>query len=154
MNIVISEIRRRLELIVKLIQKLGKSYPTRKEELFSWFTVTKWELVKQSEKDKHSPYHCYQCLSKHSSQLNMLPSSRQLQNSHKRSEIVIQIPKEIPNSSHFPLMDLTNRIYQSISRQLSLKARAFVYKKRSQKFKNKKKEVMLQERLYLTLKRH
>ena len=84
----------------------------------------------------------------------MLPASRQLQNSHKRSEIVIQIPKEIPNSSHFPLMDLTNRIYQSISRQLSLKARAFVYKKRSQKFKNKKKEVMLQERLYLTLKRH
>ena len=54
MNIVISEIRRRLEPIVKLIQKLGKSYPTRKEELFSWFTVTKWESVKQSEKDKHS----------------------------------------------------------------------------------------------------
>ena len=116
MNIVISEIRRRLEPIVKLIQKLGKSYPTRKEELFSWFTVTKWESVKQSEKEKHSPYHCYQCLSKHSSQLNMLPSSRQLQNSHKRSEIVIQIPKEIPNSSNFHLMNLTSRIYYSATK--------------------------------------
>ena len=116
MNIVISEIRRRLEPIVKLIQKLGKSYPTRKEELFSWFTVTKWESVKQSEKEKHSPYHCYQCLSKHSSQLNMLPSSRQLQNSHKRSEIVIQIPKEIPNSSNFHLMNLANRVYHSANK--------------------------------------
>ena len=46
----------------------------------------------------------------------MLPASRQLQNSHKRSEIVIQIPKEIPNSSHFPLMDLTNRIYHSANK--------------------------------------
>ena len=73
--------------------------------------------MKQSEKDKHSAYHCYQCLSKHSSQLNMLPASRQLQNSHKKSEIVIPIAKENPNSSHFPLMDLTNRIYNSVKEQ-------------------------------------
>ena len=117
MNIHISEIRRRLEPIKKLIQKLGKSDSTRKEEFLSWFTVTKWETIKQSEKDKHSAYHCYQCLSKHSSQLIMLPTSHQLQNSHKKSEIVIPIPKENPNSSHFPLMDLTNRIYHSVNEQ-------------------------------------
>ena len=35
MNIDISEIRRRLELIKKLIQKLGKSDPTRREEYLS-----------------------------------------------------------------------------------------------------------------------
>ena len=63
----ISEIRRRLEPIKKIIQKLGKSDPTRKEEFLSWFTVTKWKTIKQSEKDKHSAYHCYQCLSKYSS---------------------------------------------------------------------------------------
>ena len=113
----ISEIRRRLEPIKKLIQKLGKSDPTRKEEFLSWFAVTKWETIKQSEKDKHSAYHCYQCLSKYSSQLNMLPASRQLHNSHKKSEIVIPIPKENPNSSRFPLMDLTNRIYHSVNEQ-------------------------------------
>ena len=44
----ISEIRRRLEPIKKLIQKLGKSDPTRKEEFLSWFAVTKWETIKQS----------------------------------------------------------------------------------------------------------
>ena len=113
----ISEIRRRLEPIKKLIQKLGKSDPTRKEEFLSWFAVTKWETIKQSEKDKHSAYHCYQCLSKYSSQLNMLPASRQLHNSHKKSKIVIPIPKENPNSSRFPLMDLTNRIYHSVNEQ-------------------------------------
>ena len=117
MNIDISEIRRRLESIKKLIQKLGKSNPTRKDEFWSWFTVTKWETIKQSEKDQHSAYHCYQCLSKYSSQLNMFPASRQFQNSHKKSEIVIPIPKENPNSSHFPLMDLTNRIYHSVKEQ-------------------------------------
>ena len=47
----------------------------------------------------------------------MLPASCQLQNSHKKSEIVIRIPKENPNSSHFPLMDLTNRIYHSFNKQ-------------------------------------
>ena len=50
MNIDISEIRRRLEPIKKLIQKLGKSDSTRKEEFLSWFTVTKWETIKQSVK--------------------------------------------------------------------------------------------------------
>ena len=114
----ISEIRRRLEPIKKIIQKLGKSDPTRKEEFLSWFTVTEWETIKQSEKDKRSAYHCYQCLSKYSSQLNMLPASRQRHNSHKKSEIVIPIPKENPNSSHFPLMDLTNQIYHSVNQQL------------------------------------
>ena len=54
MKIDIFEIRRRLEPIKKLIQTLGKSDPTRKEELLSWFTVSKWETIKQSEKDKHS----------------------------------------------------------------------------------------------------
>ena len=82
-----------------------------------WFTVTKWETIKQSEKDKHSAYHCHQCLSKHSSQLNMLPASGQLQNSRKKSENVIPVPKENPNSSYFPLMDLTNRIYHSVREQ-------------------------------------
>ena len=53
MNIDISEIRRQLEPIKKLIQKLGKSNPTRKEEFLSWFAVTKWETIKQSEKEKH-----------------------------------------------------------------------------------------------------
>ena len=117
MNIDISEIRKRLEPMKKLIQKLGKSDPIRKEQFLSWFTVTTWETIKQSEKDKHSAYHYYQCLSRHSSQLNMLPASRQLQNSHKKSEIVISIPKENPNSSCFLLMDLTNRIYHSVNEQ-------------------------------------
>ena len=117
MNSDISEIRQRLRPIDKLIQKLGKSDPTTKEEFLSWFTITEWETLKQSEKDKHSAYHCYQCLSKHSSQLNMLPTSRQLQNSHKKSEIIIPIPKENPSSSHFPLMDLTNLIYHSVNQQ-------------------------------------
>ena len=53
MNIDVSQIRRQLEPIKKLIQKLGKSNRTRKEEFLSWFTVTKWETIKQSEKDKH-----------------------------------------------------------------------------------------------------
>ena len=53
MNIDVSEIRRQLEPIKNLNQKLGKSNPTRKEEFLSWFTVTKWETIKQSEKDKH-----------------------------------------------------------------------------------------------------
>ena len=35
----------------------------------------------------------------------------------KISEIVISIPIENPNSSHFPLMDLTNRIYHSVNEQ-------------------------------------
>ena len=83
----------------------------------SWFTVTKWEIIKQSEKDKHSAYHRYQCLSKYSSQLNMLPASRQLQNSHKKSEIVIPVPKENRSSSRFLLMDLTNQIYHSVNEQ-------------------------------------
>ena len=117
MNIDISEIRRRLAPIQNIIQKLGKSDPTRKEEFLSWFTVIKWEIIKQSEKDKHSAYHCYQCLSKYPSQLNMLPASRQLQNSHKKSEIVIPIAKENRNSSRFLLMDLTNRMYHSINEQ-------------------------------------
>ena len=47
----------------------------------------------------------------------MLPSSLQFQNSHKKSEIVIPVPKENPNSSRFPLMDLTNRIYHSVNEQ-------------------------------------
>ena len=47
----------------------------------------------------------------------MLPASLQLQNSHKKSEIVISVPKENPNSSRFPLMDLTNRIYHSVNEQ-------------------------------------
>ena len=47
----------------------------------------------------------------------MLPTSRQLQNSHKKSEIIIPIPKENPSSSHFPLMDLTNWIYHSVNEQ-------------------------------------
>ena len=46
----------------------------------------------------------------------MLPALRQLRNSHKRSEIVIQIPKEIPNSSNFHLMNLTSRIYYSATK--------------------------------------
>ena len=54
MNIDISEIRRRLEPIKNIIQKLGKSDPTRKKEFLSCFTVIKWEIIKQSEKDKHS----------------------------------------------------------------------------------------------------
>ena len=53
MNIDISEIRRQLGPIKKLIQKLGKSDPTRKEEFLSWFAITKWETIKQSEKDKN-----------------------------------------------------------------------------------------------------
>ena len=117
MDIDISEIRRRLEPVKKLIQKLRKPDPTRKEEFLTWFTVAKWETIKQSEKNKHSAYHCYQCLSKHSSQLNVLSASRALQNPHKKSEIVIPIPKENPNSSHFPLMGLTNRIYHSVNEQ-------------------------------------
>ena len=164
MNIDISEIRRRLEPIKKLIQKLGKSDPTRKEEFLSWFTVTKWETIKQSEKDKHSAYHCYQCLSKYSSQLNMLPASRQLQNSHKKSEIVIPIPKENPNSSRFPLMDLTNRIYHSVNEQCQAitgidfaiaqsKSKETGLQKKKSKVEKRKEEGMLQERLYLTLKR-
>ena len=36
---------------------------------------------------------------------------------HNKSEIVIPIPKEKPISSHFPLMDLTNRIYHSVNEQ-------------------------------------
>ena len=165
MNIDISEIRRRLEPIKKLIQKLGKSDPTRKEQFLSWFTVSKWGTIKKSEKDKHSAYHCYQCLSKHSSQLNMLPTSRQLQNSRKKSEIVIPIPKENSNpSSHFPLMDLTNRIFHSVNEQyqaitgidlatVQSISKEIGLQKRSQKLKNKRKEGMLQERLHLTLKR-
>ena len=97
MNINIFEITRRLEPIKKLIQKLGKYDPFKKQEFLSWFTVTKWETVNQRDKDKHSAYHCCQCLSKHSAKLNMLPASRQLENSHKKSEIVISIP----NLSHF-----------------------------------------------------
>ena len=156
MNIDISEIRRRMEPTKKLIQKFGKFDPTRKEEFLSWFTVTKWEAIKQSEKKRYSAYQCYQCLSKHSSQLNMLPTS------NKKSEIVIPIPKESPSLSRFPLMDLANWIQstnnsrpsqESILRQLSLNARKLVYKKRSQKLKNKRKEGILQERLYLILKR-
>ena len=165
MNIDISEIRRPLEPIKKLIQKLGKYDPTRKEEFLSWFTVTKWETIEQSEKDKHSAYHCYQFLSKHSSQLNMLPASRQLQNSHKKSEIVIPIAKENPNSSHFLLMDLTNRIYNSVKEQFQAiteieidfataqsKSKEIGLQKKKPK-KNKRKEGILQERFYLTLKR-
>ena len=106
-----------MEPIKKLIQKLGKSDPTKKEEFLSWFAVTKWETIKQSGKDKLSAYHCCQSLPKNSSQLNMLPASFPLQNSHKKSEIVISIPEENPNSSHFPLMDLTNRIYHSVNEQ-------------------------------------
>ena len=53
MNIDISEIKRQLQPFKKLLQKLGKSNPTRKEGFLSWFTVTKWETIKQSEKDKH-----------------------------------------------------------------------------------------------------
>ena len=47
MNTDISDIRWRLGLIKKLIQKLGKSDRTRKEEFLSWFIVTKWETIKQ-----------------------------------------------------------------------------------------------------------
>ena len=38
-------------------------------------------------------------------------------NSHKKSETVIPIPKENPNSSRFSLMDLTNRFYHSVNKQ-------------------------------------
>ena len=40
-----------------------------------------------------------------------------LQNSHKKSEIVIPVPKENPNLSRFPVMDLTNRIDHSVNEQ-------------------------------------
>ena len=41
----------------------------------------------------------------------MLPTS------HKKSEIVIPIPKESPSLSRFPLMDLANWIYDSVNEQ-------------------------------------
>ena len=47
----------------------------------------------------------------------MLLASHQLPNSHKKSEIVIPVPKKNPYSSHFPLMDLTSWIYHSVSKQ-------------------------------------
>ena len=91
-----------------------------------------------------------------------MPASCQLHNSHKKSEIVIPIPKENPNSSRFPLMDLTNPIYHSVNQQFQAitgidfataqsKSKEIGLQKKKSKVE-KQKEGMLQERLYLTLK--
>ena len=49
--------------------------------------------------------------------MNLLPASRQLVNAQRKSEIIIPIPKVNPGSSRFPLMDLTNQLYNSVNEQ-------------------------------------
>ena len=131
MNIEISEIGGRFKSIKILIQTPEKFDHSRNKKFLFWFTVTKWEIIKHSEIDKHSAYHCF---SKDLLQLSMLPVSCHIQCSHTKSESVIPVPHKNPlihfvflwwiwpiyHLVHEQILDITGT-QESVSQQLSLK---------------------------------
>ena len=89
--------------------------------------------------------------------MNLLPASRQLLNAQRKSEIIIPIPKVNPGSSRFPLMDLTNHLYNSVNEQFqSITAIDFataLSKSKEINVEKLKSEDKLQEKLYLIFKK-
>lgn len=117
MEIKIEELRRRLDPVKKIMQKLGKTSPSKKEDYLSWFSVKEWENLSSLDKMKHLPFYCYECSNCYSDHLYLLPSSRQLKGTKQKNVINVVLPDVNPNRSKFPLKDITKQVFESVNIQ-------------------------------------
>ena len=117
MEIKQEEIVRRLGPLKKLIQKLGKTFPNKKKDFLEWFSSEEWGQLTAVEKSKHLPFNCHECTSRYKQHLFLLPSSQKLK--RKENQIKISLPAINPNSSKYPLQDITKKVFDDINTQFT-----------------------------------
>ena len=97
------------EMVKRLKNITGKWVGEEKKDYFAHFTRTRWNELREIEKQDHSATNCNACRTHHSSMQITFPSAKS--NTKKQLARSVQNPiQKSPDNQRTPLSDVTNRV--------------------------------------------